>query len=130
MRTPPHSKFRHGFSLLEMLTVIAVIGIITSMALGIFGGASQAADEAKNRRNAQEIAGIASSASAAGVDFLVPGDEAATVNNLSVGRMASEGVFKNRVYKLPPMHETELQGAMQYLTLTDSELLYDYVKNP
>jgi hypothetical protein len=44
--------------------------------------------------------------------------------------MASEGVFKDRIYKLPPMHETERQGAMPYLTITESELLYDYVKNP
>jgi type II secretory pathway pseudopilin PulG len=51
-----------------MLTVIAVIGIITSMALAVFGGASQSADDAKNRRNAQEIASVASSASAAGID--------------------------------------------------------------
>jgi type II secretory pathway pseudopilin PulG len=113
-----------------MLMVIAVIGIITSMALAVFGGASESADDAKNRRNAQEIASVASSASAAGVDFLVPNDEAATISNLSIGITASEGVFKNRVYKLPTMHETELQGAMQYLTITESELLYDYVKNP
>ena len=130
MHTPPSSKFKHGFSLMEMLVVIAVIGIITSMALAVFGGASQGAEEAKNRRNAQEIASVASSASAAGVDFLVPNNEAATINNLSVGKMASEGVFKDRIYKLPPMHDTELQGAMQYLTITESELLYDYVKNP
>lgn len=130
MNPPPNSRLQPGFSLLEMLMVIAVIGIITSMALAVFGGASQGAEEAKNRRNAQEIASVASSASAAGVDFMVPGDETATINNLSVGRMASEGVFKDRLYKLPPMHETELQGAMKYLTLTDSELLYDHNQNP
>lgn len=130
MHTPPSSKFKHGFSLMEMLVVIAVIGIITSMALAVFGGASQGAEEAKNRRNAQEIASVASSASAAGVDFLVPNDEAATINNLRVGKIASEGVFKDRLYKLPTMHETEITGAMKYLTVTDTELRYDNTSQP
>ena len=70
MHTTPSSKFRHGFSLLEMLTVIAVIGIITSMALAVFGGASQSADDAKNRRNAQEIVYTAAAAGAAGALLL------------------------------------------------------------
>ena len=130
MKSPLHSTRQRGFSLLEMLTVIAVIGIITSMALAVFGGAGQGAEEAKNRRNAQEIASVASSASAAGVDFLVPNDEEASILNLQNGKIALEGVFKDRLFKLPPMHETEIQGAMKYLSITESELMYDYVQNP
>ncbi len=121
---------KQGFSLMEMLIVIAVIGVITMMVVTIFGGATQAADEAKNRRNAQEIASVASAASAAGVAFLVPNNEEASILNLRDGMIASDGVFKNRIYKLPPMHETEITGAMKYLSVTESELRYDFLMQP
>lgn len=130
MNLPRSHSPKQGFSLMEMLIVIAVIGVITTMAVAIFGGASQAADEAKNRRNAQEIASVASAASAAGVDFLVPNDEEASILNLRDGMMASAGVFKNRIYKLPPMHDTEITGAMKYLSVTESELRYDFLMEP
>lgn len=130
MNSPSSSKLQPGFSVVELLAIVTITGILTSMVFALFDDSSHAADDAKNRRNAQEIAGVASSASAAGVDFVVAGDEAATINNLSVGCMATSGVFKNRLYKLSPMHETELQGAMKYLTLTDSGLIYDHTENP
>ena len=119
-----------GFSVLELLVVVILLGIGAKLAIAIFSDASQGADDAKNRRNAQEIAIVASSASAAGIKFLVPGDEVATINNLVLGKKASGGIFKDRIYKLPPMHESEIQGALKYLTASESGLVYSHETSP
>ena len=58
-----------GFSLVEMLVVIAVIGIIAAIAVPQIGRINESAKDATNRRNAQSIASIYASAQAAGHDF-------------------------------------------------------------
>jgi prepilin-type N-terminal cleavage/methylation domain-containing protein len=117
-------RTRRGFSLVEMLTVIAIMGILTSISIGAFGGARQGAVDQKDKRNAQEIASTAAIASAAGAQFLVPGDERATINNLRTGCTPSQGAFKGRLFKLSNLAEPEINGAMRFLALNDSELQY------
>jgi prepilin-type N-terminal cleavage/methylation domain-containing protein len=120
------SKINHsqGFSLMEMLIVIAIIGIIANIAVIAFGTVSTTATEMKDRRNAQEIATIASVARAAGADFVVPSDKAATVENLAAGTTPSRGIFKGRRFALPSMGATEINGAMHYLAFNGNELIY------
>lgn len=113
-----------GFSLMEMLIVIAVIGVIANIAIIAFGSVSTTATEMKDRRNAQEIATIAAAASAAGADFVVPADKAATVENLAVGTTPSRGIFKGRRFALPSMGTNEITGAMHYLAFNGNELIY------
>lgn len=110
---------------MEMLIVISVIGVIGSMAILSWGGASQEATDMKDRRNAQEIASMAAMASAAGADFVVQGDERATIQKLVDGVTPSSGIFKTREFKLQPLGgNTAITGSMRYLTLKDTELIY------
>lgn len=60
---------KKGFSLVEMLVVIAVIGIIAAIAVPNIGRINDSATDAKARRNAQNLASIFASAQAAGHDF-------------------------------------------------------------
>ena len=55
-----------GFSLVEMLVVIAVIAIVTGIAIPNLAGLSSRANFAKDERHAQEIASLAAAARAAG----------------------------------------------------------------
>ncbi len=55
-----------AFSLVEMLVVIAVIAIVTGIAIPNLAGLSSRANFAKDERHAQDIASLAAAARAAG----------------------------------------------------------------
>lgn len=124
MNTSPTFRRCDGFSLMELLLVVALIGILSNIALFALSGTSSKVDAVKNKRNAQTIASLAAAASAAGASFVVAGDVRATVANLQSGTAPASGVFKNRVFKLQPMEDEQIDGALPYLSVSDSELLY------
>ncbi|MAS93025.1 MAG: hypothetical protein CMO55_07485 [Verrucomicrobiales bacterium] len=62
-------KAKGGFSLVEMLVVIAVIGIIAAIAVPNISKINDSAKDAAARRNAQNIASVYASANAAGHSF-------------------------------------------------------------
>ena len=110
---------------MELLMAVAIIGVMASLVTLAFGGARQGAIEQRNRRNAQEIASTAATASAAGADFVVSGDEAATIANLAAGVKPNAGIFRDRVFKFAPMTTDEIEGAMHHLALVNTELVYN-----
>lgn len=128
----------YGFSLIELLTVIVVIGFLASIAILGFGGAHEGAIEQRDKRNAQEIANVASFASAAGAKFVVPGDEQASIYKLKEGCTPTHGAFKGRLFQIPTMGDAEITGAMRFLALNDQDLIYiqketaqaQYTSNP
>ncbi|OYW78296.1 MAG: hypothetical protein B7Z37_00385 [Verrucomicrobia bacterium 12-59-8] len=113
-----------GLSLLELLITIAILGIVMSLAMMSMGSVRQAAQDQKDKRNAQEIASVAAMANAAGASFIVPGDEQATIDNLRDGTVPATGAFSGRVFRIPEMHDAEIQGAMRFLALNDTDLQY------
>ncbi len=66
MKTTLKKNVKAGFSLVEMLVVIAVIGIIAAIAVPTIGSITSQANENKAKRNAQNLASVYSSAIAAG----------------------------------------------------------------
>ncbi|MBV6501720.1 MAG: hypothetical protein CJBNEKGG_04238 [Prosthecobacter sp.] len=124
MTPSPTSRRSDGFSLMELLLVIALIGILSNIALFALSGTSSKVDIVKNKRNAQTIASLAAAASAAGASFVVSGDVRATVTNLQNGTAPTSGAFKGRVFKLQPMTDDQIDGALPYLSAPDTELLY------
>lgn len=55
-----------GFSLVEMLVVIAVIGVIAAIAIPNIGSINDSAQDATAQRNAQSVASVLNAAAAAG----------------------------------------------------------------
>ena len=129
MSVPPKfkkiSQAASGFSLIELMMAVALIGLMANLAMMTFGGVAQTSEYQKNKRKAQEIAGIAATASAAGADFIVPGDERATIVNLRNGVTPTKGVFNGRMFVIPALSDTDITNAMKYLTLNGNELLYN-----
>lgn len=112
---------------MEMLTVIAILGIMTSIAVLGYGGVHESAVNEKDKRNAQNIANMAAVASAAGASFAEANDKSASVENLREGRSPSSGAFRGRLFQLPSMNDHEVEGALRYLRLKGKELVYHQV---
>jgi prepilin-type N-terminal cleavage/methylation domain-containing protein len=114
-----------GLSLVELLIVITVLGILVAISITGFGGARQAAVDQKDRRNAQEIASVAGMASAAGADFVVDGNEQASIDNLRAGVSPTRGAFQGRTFQIGSMADTDITGAMRFLVLSGNEIVYN-----
>lgn len=113
-----------GFSMIELLVAISIMGLMASLAVIGFGGSRETADDQKDKRNAQQIAMVAAMADAAGAKFLVPDNKKASIENLCQGCSPSNGAFKNRIFRVSPMEEPEIMGAMRFLALNASGLQY------
>lgn len=120
-----------GLSLVELLIVVMIIGVIGSLAMMMLSsGLTDKAQKQRDKRNAQTIASTAAIAAVAGADYFAAGDKEATVENLRVGCTPTSGPFKGRVFKLPAMSEEDLSGAMTYLKMNGTDLLYDSSGTP
>jgi len=111
MKTPASAssvRRSQGFSLAELLMTVAVLGIMCSLAIPMFGGQQDVFLSIKAKRNAQELVTECTAAQASGVDFVVPGDLDATLANLKAGAVATTGVFKGRQFGIRGMSVEEI----------------------
>jgi type IV pilus assembly protein PilA len=124
MKTKVVKNVKAGFSLVEMLVVIAVIGIIAAIAVPTIGNITQQANTSKARRNAQNLSSVYSAAIAAGGTF-----STATVSGV-VGELVTgvvggaEAGFDTTRFQVPNMSATEQTNASTYLEYANGMLLY------
>ncbi len=117
-----------GFSLVEMLVVIAVIGIIAAIAVPNIGKINDSAKEAKNRRNAQSLASVFASAQAAGLNFYVDTDPTATLDAIIAGDTVTEaGPFQGTFFGVPNLSDDDRDAAQAYLNFADATDIMSYV---
>ena len=121
----PLCALRTGFSLVEVLIVIAVLGVLASIAMNSLANQREAIDQTRNRRNAQEIASLCIVAQAAGVSFVVPGDPAQTARNAVIGATASNGSFADKTFRLSGLQEQEILAAAYYLDVQGTAVMYN-----
>jgi len=120
----PHSRPAAGFSLVEMLVVIAIIGIMASVAFPYLSRAIPNMAYVSAKRNAQTLASINEAAAVAGIDFIDPdGDLADTVSAISTGAEVSEGVLAGEWFGCR-LTDYEQQRALEFLEIQDGRLVY------
>lgn len=115
-----------AFSLVEMLVVIAVIGIIAAIAVPNIGRINESAKDATARRNAQNVASVFASANAAGLTFGSGSTSVSDiVDEIIVGKKVTEkGPFDGTFFGVPGLNSDDKTAAMAYLTWdADSEQL-------
>lgn len=114
-----------GFSILEVLVVIAVIGIMASLAIVFMDSYHRdVLLEVRNQRNAQEITALAMGATAVGADVVVANDYETTIVNLIEGREAKKGPFAGKTFRLSYLSPEEIQAASKYLSWQDGMITY------
>lgn len=115
-----------GFSMLELLTVICLVGIFSSIALGWYGENQRGVIASViNQRNAQEIVSLGVYATMGGADFVVPGDKLATAARLIGGVIGKQGMWRNKLFRLSNMRPSDLPGALAFVKFESDLLLYD-----
>ena len=117
MKTTLKKNVKAGFSLVEMLVVIAVIGIIAAIAVPTIGSITAQANTNKAKRNAQNLASVFSSAIAAGAT--ITGTDAAGVVGQLIAGVNGADSFATTNFQVPNMSQgadSEAEKAIVYLT--------------
>ena len=113
-----------GFSLVEVLTTVALIGILTAIAIIAVSNLNDVITDTHDQRNAQEFVVVCTSATTAGVNFASSGDLDTTLNAIVTGATPTDGVFKGRTFMLPGLSSQDVTNAKHYLVLLDGQLTY------
>lgn len=119
--TTPQSR---AFSLVEMLVVIAVIGIVSAIAVPQISSFNEAATEARAQRNAQNLSAVAAQGSAAGITFVGVNAKNQAMANIIAGASPPMGAFAGKYFGVPNMQFQEAQEASEYLDVRNERLIY------
>lgn len=111
----PKRGHSHGFTLAEILVVLAIIGIIASITVAALGSYNETASRSRDRRNAQSVVMLYTTACAAGATFSSQaGDVSGLVGELVDGKSGA-GNMADSFFKMSPIPEPEKTMMMRYL---------------
>ena len=125
----PLASHRRGFSLVEVLVVIAIIGVLCGIAIPPMMSDDRF-KAAKDQRNAQELVALFEEARAAGLDFVSPGDIDKTVENIIRGGEPKTGTFRGHKFALPSLSGASVESAKKYLRLVGDSLMLKNENTP
>jgi prepilin-type N-terminal cleavage/methylation domain-containing protein len=105
-----------GFSLVEILVVIGIVGVMAAIAIAVTTHINEAARDARNRHNAQFAASVYASARAAGASFSsATGDIAGVIQELNAGKNGV-GNLQAAYFRLPTMPIQDTSEMISLLT--------------
>jgi prepilin-type N-terminal cleavage/methylation domain-containing protein len=113
-----------GFTLIEMLVVIAVIGLIVSISLPMISHVFGDADSRADKRGAQIICSMAAAAQSAGDTTIASALNAKAAADLVIAGVYGQGEFSDTIFRVPNMTVDERNRALKHLTFSKGVLIY------
>jgi prepilin-type N-terminal cleavage/methylation domain-containing protein len=112
---------RAAFTLAELLVTVAMLGVVTAVAIPTMSHTYGSTEAARNKRNAQSAVMVYTSAVAAGATFSSPpGDITGVLTELDAGKNGS-GPLSNCSFRLPGLGSVETTAMLDYLEYTPAE---------
>lgn len=116
-----------GFSLVELLTIIAILGLLAAIMIPNIAATNESARNTVARRNAQNLASIYSCGEIAGVDWGAS-DVASATTNVLAGKAAGDGAFAGKVFKAAGLKPEDLTLAQRYLRWDSENTTLSYTQ--
>ena len=111
-----------GFSLVELLVVVSVVGIFSLIGLVVLNPIRESARINKNQRNAQSLAAVAGAAQAAGASLELSSVNTA-IEQLKSG-VTGYGIFASSTFRVAPFTSEEITAISPYLEIREGTLVY------
>lgn len=125
MTAPRVRGSRRGFSLIEMLTLITVIGVISAIAIPRISYMKMAAIKATELQNAENIVSMFTAGRDGGSIEWVTTSRNACVADVVAGRAApASSIFAGKVFRVPNVKDSSLTGVYKYIGLDARKSLF------
>ncbi len=122
-----HRSLSQAYSIVEILVVIAVIGIISAIAVPNFATFKGQSEQARAKRNAQSLSKTYAAALAAGHDFAKDETEISNVvQNIVTGTVVILASGDDVYLSVPALATEQQVEAAAHLQLTGGRLTYKH----
>ncbi len=129
--SPQRRRLPRGFSLVELVVTVGILGLIASLAIANLGPVSSAAGISAARQKAREIVTVFNAGEMMGApEFMAVTDVAAAMDAVGTGAHGS-GVNKAMVFRVPGVSAAMDDGkpeearAKFYLNFTSGSLIFE-----